>query len=263
MTLAVDQAVKQAGSSLRNASIKTQGTEENNKQLGKEDFLNLMMVQMANQDPLDPMDSEQMMQQMAALGTVEQLQNVNSQLAKVVTTQDDIARASAFSYLDKDVEVGINTLEVSGGAVPPASYALEGPADKVFAHIINQEGEPIRLIKLESQPQGKHSFTWDGTDNDGDPVADGIYQYRVVATTEEGENIAVSQFKKGRVSSVSYENGRPMGIVNGEKTPLSRVHKVSEVSEKRFDHAAPLPIKKSIEPKQPILKPLPLDIEKP
>ena len=135
MTLAVDQAVKQASSSLRNASIKTQGTG-NNKQLGKEDFLNLMMVQMANQDPLDPMDSEQMMQQMAALGTVEQLQNVNTQLAKMVTTQDGIARASAFSYLDKDVEVGVNTLEVSGGVVPPASYALEGPADKVFASLI-------------------------------------------------------------------------------------------------------------------------------
>ncbi|MBF0278009.1 MAG: flagellar hook assembly protein FlgD [SAR324 cluster bacterium] len=262
MTLAVDQAVNQAGASLRNASSKTQGTG-NGKQLGKEDFLNLMMVQMANQDPLDPMDSDQMMQQMAALGTVEQLQGVNAQLGKVVSTQEGIARASAFSYLDKDVEIGTNTLDVREGNVPPASYSLEGPADKVYAHIINEEGEPIRVIKLESQQAGMHSFTWDGTDNDGDQVSNGIYQYRVVATTEDGESINVSQFKKGRVSSVSFENGQAMGVVNGEQIPLTKVKGVNEISGKRFDDALPLPIKKSIQPKQPILQPLKAGVKAP
>ncbi len=263
MTLAVNQAINQAGTSLRNASSKTHGDGSDNKQLGKEDFLNLMMVQMANQDPMDPMDSDQMMQQMASLGTVEQLQNVNAQLKTMVNTQEGIARASAFSYLDKDVEIGTNTLEMREGSTPLASYSLDGAADKVFAHIISAEGEPVRVIKLDSQRAGLHNFTWDGADNDGDTVSNGTYHYRVTAKTEDGESINVKQFKKGRVASVSFENGQPIGVVNGERVSLDKVKGVNEVSEKRFDQALPLPIKQTIQPKEPIMQPLPVDVKKP
>lgn len=263
MTLEVQQAVTQAETSLRNTATKTHGVENaNEKELGKQDFLNLMMTQLSNQDPLDPMDSEKMMQQMTALGTVEQLQNMNAQLAKMANVQQGIGRASAFAYIDKDVEVGTDTLPVKDGGSLPASYTLQGNADKVFVHIVNQEGEPIRMVKQGSQSQGVHSFTWDGTDNEGDPVPDGLYQYQVVATTEDGEKIGVDQFKKGRVSSVNFENGQPIALINGEKVPLNKVKGVSRQSERQFDAALPFPIKQTLQPKPLIFNPQPLDINK-
>ena len=79
----VNQAVNQASSSLRQQSAKTHGAEgasRNQKELGKQDFLNLMMTQLAHQDPLDPMDSNKMMQQMTSMGTVEQLQGMNRKM---------------------------------------------------------------------------------------------------------------------------------------------------------------------------------------
>lgn len=259
MSLAVHNAISQAGSSLRNAAVKTQGTDNNNdKELGKQDFLNLMMTQMANQDPMDPMDSEKMMTQMAALGTVEQLQNVNKQLDTMVSGQHDIARASAFSYIDKDVEVGSNSLKLAGGKPAPASYSLDGNAERVQIHILTPEGDPVRVIKKEGLNQGSHSFNWDGTDNEGDMLPQGEYKYKVFASTGDGEKIGVNQFKKGRVSSVNFESGRPTLVVNGEDIPLHQIKGVNTETEKRFEHTTPLPIKTKVLPKGPILNPNPL-----
>lgn len=263
MSLEVHNAVNQAGASLRNAASRTQGQSQDNKELGKQDFLNLMMTQMANQDPLDPMDSEKMMQQMAALGTVEQLQNVNAKLDNMVVGQNDIARATAFSYINKDVEVGSDTIVYDGNEMSPASYSLDSNADKVSIYIISPEGEPVKIIKKEDQSIGSHSFVWNGTDNEGDPVAHGNYRYRIVATSEDGEKIGVNQFKKGRISSVSFENGRPTANINGEMVPLSKVKGVSNVTEQRFGNALPLPIKTSITPKAPALQAKPLVTNEP
>mgnify|MGYP001476470017 CR=1 FL=1 len=99
----VEQALQVNATSLRNQAAKS---SNNGKEMGKQDFLNLLMTQMANQDPLDPMNSEGMMQQLASLGTVEQLQNLNSQTAKMMEIQQHIARSTAGSLLGKDVEVG-------------------------------------------------------------------------------------------------------------------------------------------------------------
>ena len=68
----VEQALQVSATSLRNSASKS---SNDGKELGKQDFLNLLMTQMSNQDPLDPMDSAGMMQQLASMGTVEQLQN--------------------------------------------------------------------------------------------------------------------------------------------------------------------------------------------
>ena len=94
----VNQAIQINKTGLRNASATN---SMGGKELGKQDFLNLLMTQMANQDPLDPMKSENMMQQLAAMGTVEQLQNLNNQTAQLMALQQDISRAStAVSYYE-------------------------------------------------------------------------------------------------------------------------------------------------------------------
>ncbi len=264
MSLAVHQAVNQAGASLRNAASKTTGQQgDESKQLGKSDFLNLMMTQMSNQDPLDPMKSEQMMQQMAALGTVEQLQNLNVKMDKMVSLQDEMSRSSAFAYLDKDVKIGTDSLQIREGITAPAAYSVSGNADKVFAHIISPEGEAIRKIDLGSQAKGSHSFIWDGKDSDGDVVSNGTYKYRIVASTEDGEKIDVNLFKAGRISGVDFEDGRPVATINGEKLPLSNIKGASNQSERRYDHAVPLPIKKTIQPRPLASNLKPLAVEKP
>ncbi len=254
------QSVNQASDSLRSNSAQTHGRPDDPKQLGKQDFLNLMMVQMANQDPLDPMKSEQMMQQMAALGTVEQLQNANAKLTNLLAIQGDIARSSAYSFLDKDVQIGSNTLKMMGGNDATAAYSLSGDAEKVLVQVVDAEGNPIRLIDQGAQKNGTHTFTWNGRDDDGDPVANGTYQYRVIANDADGEKISVNQFQRGRVTGVEFMNGRPMVKVNNDIFPLDKISGVNNVSEKRYDQASPLPLRTELKAKPAILQPKPLAI---
>jgi flagellar basal-body rod modification protein FlgD len=177
----VEQALQINATSLRNHAAKS---SNDGKELGKQDFLNLLMTQMANQDPLDPMDSEGMMQQLAALGTVEQLQNLNSQTAKMMEIQQHIARSTAGSLLGKDVEVGAREIPLNNGDTIPVTYKLDGSAERVMLLVHDSTGEMIREINLESRAQGAHEFAWDGRDNDGDMMPNGNYSYNVFARTD-------------------------------------------------------------------------------
>ena len=77
----------------------------NPETLGKEDFLKLLLAQTTHQDPLNPMDSAGMMQQLTGMGSLEQLININKTLGDLNLTQNDIVRANTFSFLDKDVTI--------------------------------------------------------------------------------------------------------------------------------------------------------------
>jgi len=165
----VEQALQFNATSLRNHAAKS---SNDGKELGKQDFLNLLMTQMSNQNPLDPMDSEGMMQQLAALGTVEQLQNLNSLTAKMMEVQLQIARATAGSLLGKDVEVGAREIPLNNGDTIPVTYKLDGSADRVMLLVRDSTGEMIREINLESRAEGPHEFAWDGRDNDGNGFVD-------------------------------------------------------------------------------------------
>ena len=138
----VDQAIQFNRSGLLNAAAKN---SQDGKRLGKQDFLNLLMTQMANQDPLDPMKSESMMQQLAAMGTVEQLQNLNAKTAQLMSVQQDISRASVSNLLGKDVEIGSQSITLNIGQTQPVSYRLTGQADRAQLMIHDQNGEVIKI----------------------------------------------------------------------------------------------------------------------
>ena len=142
----VQQALQYNATSLRN---KASTNSEDGKRLGKQDFLNLLMTQMANQDPLDPMDSAGMMQQLSSMGTVEQLQNLNKQTANLMAINQHIAKATAGSLLGKDVEVGAREIPLKNGESLPVSYKLDGSADRVMLLVQDSTGEMIREINLE------------------------------------------------------------------------------------------------------------------
>ena len=235
----VQSAVTQASTSQRNAA--TQG-KQGGKELGKQDFLNLLMTQMANQDPMDPMNSEAMMQQMASLSTVEQLQHLNTKMDHMSTIQGDISRASSHALLGKDVEITSNHLRLQNNESAPVHFSLNGDAKKVVVQILNPEGMAIRSVDLGNQAQGKHTFTWDGKDNDGDTLPNGKYQFIIRAKSDTGEEIQADSYKYGKVSKIDFQGGRPILEVNNEWLAAEKVKRLSNRSEQMFATAQPLPI---------------------
>ena len=234
----VEQALQINATSLRNRAAKS---SNDGKELGKQDFLNLLMTQMANQDPMNPMDSEGMMQQLASLGTVEQLQNLNSQTAKMMEIQQHIARSTAGSLLGKDVEVGAKEIPLNNGDTIPVTYKLDGSAERVMLLVHDSTGEMIREINLESRAQGAHEFAWDGRDNDGDMMPNGNYNYNVFARTEGGEEVGVTLTKSGQVSMIRFEGSDPLLKINGEWVQAKEIVGMGNKSKLRYQSAVPLP----------------------
>ena len=243
----------QVASSQQRQAATTNSTD--GKKLGKEDFLNLLMTQMAHQDPMDPMDTDSMMQQVAAMGTVEQLQNLNHKTEDLLGLQQQISRAGTSSLLGKDVQLTSNQLALLDGSAAPVAYTLAGDADQVDLHIINQNGDIVRNIQQEAMPQGSHHYIWDGLDNEGDLLSDGQYTLNVKARTEDGEDIKASLSKSGQVSDIRFDGNRSLVKVNGEWIGTHEIQGIGDQTEQRFAHALPRPLHTELQLRQAISLP--------
>ncbi|MBI4084238.1 MAG: flagellar hook assembly protein FlgD [Candidatus Lambdaproteobacteria bacterium] len=232
-------ALREAGSSLRNATQKREAAPSD--KLGKHDFLNLMMTQLKHQDPLKPMDSQGMMQQLSQLGALEQLTNMNTTLDGISKGQADLLRANAYSFIEKDVLVKGGTAQVRGGRVNGLNFELPREATALQVFIADAEGNPLRTLELGATAAGRHRVTWDGRDAAGEPVPDGAYRFSAGAKNAEGDTLPVELFSLGKVSAVRFENGRPVIRMNGQDYDARDVTELSRQSQAQFEGRQPLP----------------------
>ena len=114
---------------ITNNSLPQQGVDANKNVLGKDDFLKLMIMQMQHQDPLNPMDNEQMLSQMAQFSSLEQMTNLNSTMAEA---NDNTSFMNATRLLGRKIHV-INPVVEEGGSptisstVKSISHTAKGP----------------------------------------------------------------------------------------------------------------------------------------
>ncbi|MCP4754220.1 MAG: hypothetical protein GY866_25315 [Proteobacteria bacterium] len=246
MSIDTQATLSQAQSSLRNRSTTSSKAEG---ELEKQDFMNLFLTQMSNQNPVDPMNSGAMMAQLAQLGSMEQLENLNSQMSDLNATQKEVSRFQALQFLDKDVLMQADEVEVDRGGAKPVYYMLDKDADNMKVTIEDQEGMAIFSQQLGLTTAGKHQFVWDGKNEEGTPMADGKYKIRFVAYDTDGNSSPLQIYNFGRVSQVEYRDGQPWVKTQNETIPLSKVKNVDTLSKRRFGNAVPLPMMRELAPK--------------
>jgi flagellar basal-body rod modification protein FlgD len=243
----INQTINVAQTSQRQLAT---NNSNDGKELGKQDFLNLLMTQMSHQDPMDPMNTDSMMQQMASLGTVEQLQNLNAKTDSLLNYQEQLMRAGSAGFLGKDVEVQANEIQLLNGTSAPVSYELVGEADEVIIQIINDSGDVVRQMTKEARGQGHHNILWDGLDNEGDPLSDGIYSVNVVARTDEGARVDTSLSKSGQVQDIRFENGGAQIKVNNEWISTGDIKGLGDKTDQRFAQSQPMPLHTELQLRQ-------------
>jgi flagellar basal-body rod modification protein FlgD len=244
----VQNALQAANNSLQKTF--TQHAPQANK-LGKDEFMKLLMAQVTHQDPLNPMDSKGMMDQLTGMGSLEQLVNLNENIGKLHTTQEDMMRANTFAFLDKDVTIRGGGVPVSGGHASGLQYSIPRGAASVTIHILNAQGEPVRDLKLGQQGPGAHAVDWDGQDMTGQHVADGVYNYTVLAQDPDQQPIPVDMYVRGKVSGVRFDHGRPKLTVNGEDVDVHDVIEMSNRSERLFGEQEPSALREDLRAKPP------------
>lgn len=196
--------------------------------MGKDDFLKLMLAQLSHQDPTSPADSQAFVAQLAQFANVEQLQNVNSQLQTLLVAQASSNQTQAITLVGKDVQFKSTAVSWDGVKPAPIRGDLSADAAKVTAVVTDKSGKVVRTIELTNAPKGTLDMTWDGRDNSGNALPKGEYTVKLTANDVSGANVPVETRGYGRVTGISFAQGYPQLQVGGLLLSLGDVVTVTE-----------------------------------
>lgn len=184
-------------------------------ELDQQDFLNMLVVQLQNQDPLNPTDNAEFMSQTTAFSQLNEMTSMNSSLNKILDllamqAYNNSSLTAGAGFIGKEIEYQTNTVTVGGDSLKNIAFYLNGEAvaDKSQINIYNEEGSCVAIVKPDKNfNTGQNIIHWDGTGVGGVVVPDGTYYFDVQAFNEEGEKVTVQEFGKGVVQGVKMSNG--------------------------------------------------------
>lgn len=197
--------------------------EPANAALGKDDFLRLLVTQLQNQDPLNPMDNSQFVAQTAQFSSLEQLQNMNKALEKLAAQNGGGGAASASALLGKTVTVNGSPVASDGTGTATLSYALPSGASAVAVRVVDASGNTVRTLALGQQGGGTHRVTFDGLDEYGRRLPAGDYTYQVVAADATGRALPGVYTGGGQVTGIAVEGNTLMLLLGNQRVPLTSV----------------------------------------
>ena len=175
-------------------------------ELGKDQFLELLVAQMNNQDPLSPQENGEFIAQLAQFSTVEGIGNLNTSMESLLSGYQSSQALQASSLVGRTVIVPADQAVVDTEAGLEGQLALQKNSTNVFVNIYDQAGSLVKTINLGSQEAGMHDFTWDGTDASGNLAEPGIYTVEAMASID-GKNTQMATLLPANVDSVSLGAG--------------------------------------------------------
>jgi len=198
------------------------------KEMGRDAFFQLLLTQLQNQDPFNPMKSTDMTSQLAQFSQLEQLSNMNTTLSFLQLYLASLNNAQAVDFIGKEIEAKGDSVQLSEGGSAPLSYELMDDAGSVTIKIYDQNMQLIRTVERGSQSAERQEWVWDGKDNQGNQVEAGIYNFEVSATDVEGEEVAINTYLRGVVTGVTFEDGITYLMLGERKVAIGDVIKVHD-----------------------------------
>lgn len=176
-------------------------------------FMTMLVAQLKNQDPLNPMDNAQVTSQMAQLSTVQGIQQLNTTVNSLMSSMQTSQTLQAASMVGKGVLVDGSSLNYSGTATN-FGVNLATAADTVNVSIVNAAGQTVDSFNLGAQSAGVAPLQWNGTDSKGHAVPNGAYSVQVTASAA-GSPVTAQPLQYGTVSSVMNGASGPQLNVSG------------------------------------------------
>lgn len=183
--------------------------------LDQQDFLNLLVTQLQNQDPLNPTDNAEFMSQTTAFSQLNEMTTMNSSLEQMLEllsmqAYNNSSLTAGAGFIGKEIEYQTNTVTVGGDSLKNISFYLDGDAlaEKSQINIYNEEGACVAIVKPDKDlTSGQNVIHWDGTGVGGVEVPDGTYYFEVQAFNSAGEQVGVQEYGTGIVQGVKMSNG--------------------------------------------------------
>ena len=219
----------QSISSILNPPAK-QETAKAGDSLGKDDFLRMLTAQLQYQNPLDPMNDQEFVAQMAQFSSLEQLQNMNATMTQNsqwnMLLSQTINNTMATSLIGRTVTADSNAIGINGDGGATLTFNSDAFALNGTVTISDSEGKAVRILQLDNLAAGQNSIHWDGKDTEGNTVPSGSYSYQVDLFDTNGASVKNSTFTSGTVDGVKYIDGSAYLLVDGAYIPLSQIREI-------------------------------------
>ncbi len=198
--------------------------------LNEQDFLQMLVTELQNQDPTNPLQSTALAAQLAQFSSVSELQTLNTNVqnstnANLVMTQS-ISNTMAATLIGKKVQVNTSQINYDGTTNPTLGFTLSSSAADVKVNILNSNGTVIRTIDEGPMASGDQTMTWDGKDSSGNQVPSGAYSFSVSAADSQGNQITPSLYVLGTVQGVKFGSNGASLLVDGTQVDLSSVQEI-------------------------------------
>jgi len=188
-------------------------------------FLKLLVTQMKNQDPLNPLDNAQVTSQMAQLSTVTGIDKVNTALQALNDSVTSSQNLQAATMIGHGVLVPGKGVDLTSGA-GFGGVDLEQSVDRLDIAISDKSGAVVRNVNLGAQPVGLMNWQWDGRNDAGEVLADGSYTFAASAM-QDGKAVDVATLQFGMVNSVTQgKQGVALSVGNMDGIALSQVRQI-------------------------------------
>ncbi len=209
----------------------TPGGLPKNQAVDQKQFLQLFIAQLQHQDPLSPLEPDQLTAQLAQFSQLEQLTGVNDRLDKLAGQSKDSGGAALLNLLGKRVSFDGSTLVVQGGKTPTVRYTVPESADKVTATVRSSDGTAVRVVDLGAQGTGQHTFAFDGKGALGTVLPDGSYRLEIAAS-KKGQTTptSFSLLTEATVDGVDLTADPPALLVGGNTISFDQVRQVHQNS---------------------------------
>jgi flagellar basal-body rod modification protein FlgD len=190
-------------------------------------FLQLLTTQLQNQDPLDPLDTNQFTQQLVEFASVEQQVNMNTNLQTLISLQQTTEATSALQFLGSTVTATGNTATLSNATGSPATWSINAAAPATANITITNSSGQTAFTGTTTLNAGTQTFSWSGQGNSSVIWPDGNYTMTISATGANGQPVTVSTQVQGVVTGVNLSQNPPLLTVGGQNIALSQIQSIS------------------------------------
>ncbi|SIQ42897.1 flagellar hook assembly protein FlgD [Aquipseudomonas alcaligenes] len=221
-------SVSGVSSVLDQYQIKQETTQK--KDLGKNEFLELLVAQLNNQNPLEPQENGEFIAQLAQFSQVEGIEKLNSSMGELLSGYQSSQALQASSLVGRKVIVPTDKAVVDTSETFKGSLVLPVTSSNVYVNVYDSNGKAVSRVNLGQQAAGNVSFMWDGKDSSGNVLPPGTYKFEAQATYADGTKGLYTLLPANVDSVVLGQNGGEMklNLAGLGSVPLSQVQIIGQ-----------------------------------
>jgi flagellar basal-body rod modification protein FlgD len=193
----------------------------------QDEFLRLFVAQLQHQDPLSPLEPNELTSQLAQFSSLEQLTSMNARLDALTATTKESGGPALLGLIGREVTIDGSRLSLTGGETVPVTYTLAEGAQAVTATIRAADGTVVRQVDLGSKGTGSHTFEFDGKATNGSVLPDGVYRLEVSAAATKGATpTSLALTAQAMIDGVDLAADPPVLIAGDLRISLDQVREV-------------------------------------